>query len=70
MPPKAGGEYVWRMEDVIRTYLLPYNPKRPVVCFDEASRQLFGEVRDPQRARASGPNRTTSTSGKGRATCS
>jgi hypothetical protein len=39
------------MEDVIRTYLLPYNPKRPVVCFDEASRQLFGEVRDPQRAR-------------------
>jgi DDE superfamily endonuclease len=39
------------MEDVIRTYLLPYNPKRPVVCFDEASRQLFAEVRDPQRAR-------------------
>src|SRR5262249_37186223 len=51
IPPKADGEFVWRMEDVIRTYMLPYDPKRPVVCFDEASRQLFGEVRPPERAR-------------------
>jgi hypothetical protein len=36
------------MEDVIQTYLLPYDAKRPVVCFDEASKQLFGEVREPQ----------------------
>jgi hypothetical protein len=35
------------MEDVIQTYLLPYNPAYPVVCFDEASKQLFGEVREP-----------------------
>lgn len=48
MPPKADGEFVWRMEDVIRTYLLPYDPRRPVVCFDESSKQLFGEVRDPE----------------------
>jgi hypothetical protein len=34
------------MEDVIQTYLLPYNPAYPVVCFDEASKQLFGEVRE------------------------
>jgi hypothetical protein len=33
------------MEDVIQTYLLPYDPRRPVVCFDEACKQLFGEVR-------------------------
>jgi hypothetical protein len=39
------------MEDVIRTYLLPYDPRRPVVGLDEASRQLFGEVREPQPAR-------------------
>jgi hypothetical protein len=45
VPPKADGEYVWHMEDVIQTYMLPYNARRPVVCFDEASRQLFGEVR-------------------------
>jgi hypothetical protein len=35
------------MEDVIQTYMLPYNARRPVVCFDEASRQLFGEVKQP-----------------------
>jgi DDE superfamily endonuclease len=35
------------MEDVIQTYLLPYDPLYPVVCFDEACKQLFGEVREP-----------------------
>ena len=33
------------MEDVIQTYLLPYDPAYPVICFDEACQQLFGEVR-------------------------
>jgi len=39
------------MEDVIQTYLLPYDPRFPVVCFDEACKQLFGEVRPAQRPR-------------------
>ncbi len=39
------------MEDVIQTYLLPYDPEYPVVCFDEACKQLFGEVRVPRRCR-------------------
>ena len=51
IPPEADAEYVWRMEDVIQTYLLPYDPKYPVVCFDEACKQLFGEVRPPRRPR-------------------
>src|SRR5262249_27531976 len=51
IPPQANAEFVWRMEDVIQTYMLPYDPKRPVICFDEASKQLFGEVRAPQRVR-------------------
>src|SRR5206468_3640907 len=38
------------MEDVIQTYQLPYDPRYPVVCFDEACKQLFGEVRPAQRA--------------------
>jgi hypothetical protein len=38
------------MEDVIQTYMLPYDARRPVVCFDEASRQLFGEVCEPEPA--------------------
>jgi hypothetical protein len=55
VPPKADGEYVWRMEDAIRTYMLPYDAMRPVVCFDEASRQLFGEVRQPEKPRPGKP---------------
>lgn len=43
------------MEDVIQTYLLPYNPAYPVVCFDEACKQLFGEVRPTRRARPGSP---------------
>ena len=35
------------MEDVIQTYQLPYDPAFPVICFDEACQQLFGEVRKP-----------------------
>ena len=50
IPPDADGEYVWHMEDVIQTYMLPYDARRPVVCFDEASRQLFGEVSQPEAA--------------------
>jgi hypothetical protein len=45
------------MEDVIATYLLPYDPSHPVVCFDEACKQLFGEVRLPRRARRGQPAR-------------
>jgi len=36
-------EYVERMEDVLEIYKLPYDEKRPVVCFDETNRQLIGE---------------------------
>jgi hypothetical protein len=56
VPPKADAEDVWRMEDVMQTYLLPYDPRYPVVCFDEACKQLFGEVRPAQRTR---PHRPT-----------
>jgi DDE superfamily endonuclease len=45
------------MEDVIQTYLLPYDPLHPVVCFDEACKQLFGEVRPPQPTRPGAPAR-------------
>jgi hypothetical protein len=35
------------MEDVLKVYARPYDPKYPVVCMDEASRQLIEEVRQP-----------------------
>ena len=33
------------MEDVLDLYAEPYDPQRPVVCFDETSTQLLAEVR-------------------------
>ena len=45
------------MEDVIQTYLLPYDRRYPVVCFDEACKQLFGEVRPAQPAGRGTPAR-------------
>lgn len=35
------------MEQVLDTYEQPYNPKRPVVCFDERPCQLLGDVLMP-----------------------
>lgn len=33
------------MEDVLDVYHRPYDPKRPIVCLDEASRQLLEDAR-------------------------
>lgn len=55
IPPKADAEFVFRMEDVLATYQLPYDPKFPVVCMDEASRQLIGEVNTPLPPRPGQP---------------
>jgi len=35
------------MEDVLEVYKRPYDPKCPVVCLDETSKQLIGEVQLP-----------------------
>ena len=33
------------MEDVLEVYKRPYDPQRPMVCLDETSKQLIGEMR-------------------------
>jgi hypothetical protein len=38
------------MEDVLEVYKRPYDPKRPVVCLDETSKQLIGEIQRPAAA--------------------
>lgn len=38
------------MEDVLEVYHRKADPKCPVVCLDEANKQLIGEVREPLRA--------------------
>jgi hypothetical protein len=35
------------MEDALEIYQLPYDPDFPVVCMDESSKQLVGEVAAP-----------------------
>jgi hypothetical protein len=45
IPPKANAEFVCQMEDVLDVYKRPYDPKRPMVCFDERPKQLIGETR-------------------------
>jgi len=37
IPDKPSAEFVYHMEDVLEVYHRPYDPKRPVVCVDEAS---------------------------------
>jgi DDE superfamily endonuclease len=43
----VNAEYVWRMEAVLDLYAEPSDPQRPRVCFDEATKQLVAEVREP-----------------------
>jgi hypothetical protein len=45
------------MEDVLEVYHRPYDPKRPQVCLDEASKQLVGEVVQPIPAQPGQPER-------------
>jgi DDE superfamily endonuclease len=52
IPPKANADFVYHMEDVLQVYQLPYDRRYPVVCMDEASKQLIGEVNAPLPLRA------------------
>ena len=64
-------EFVARMEDVLDLYAEPYDPQRPVVCFDETSKQLVPEKRSPIPAKAGRRERfDTSTSATGPGTYS
>ncbi len=39
---KPSAKFVAKMEDVLDVYQRPYDPQRPVVCFDEKSKELHG----------------------------
>jgi hypothetical protein len=45
------------MEDVLDIYARPYDPQRPVVCFDEHVVQLISETRTPLPATSEHPER-------------
>ena len=37
-------DFVAHMEDVLDLYAEPFDPQRPVVCFDETSTQLLADL--------------------------
>jgi len=47
IPPKANPDFVFHMEDVLDVYQRPYDPCRPLLCMDETTKQLVGEIRTP-----------------------
>jgi hypothetical protein len=57
IPPKSDAAFVAAMEDVLEVYHRPYDEKRPLVCLDEASKQLVGEVVQPIPAEPGQPER-------------
>ncbi len=57
IPPKASGEFVAAMEQVLDVYSRPHDPTHPVVCMDETPRQLIGQVRSPIEAEPGRPAR-------------
>jgi hypothetical protein len=58
IPPDQNADFVCAMEDVLEVYHRPYDPQRPLVCFDEASKQLVKETRTPI---AAAPGRLATT---------
>src|SRR5262249_51951932 len=57
IPPETDAEFVCAMEDVLEVYHRPYDEKRPLVCLDEASKQLIGETVLPLLAEPGQPER-------------
>jgi len=55
--PTVDAEFVCRMEDVLDLYSEDYDPKHPVVCFDESPMQIIGEIREPIPAKPGQPER-------------
>lgn len=50
IPAKANAAYAARMEDILAVYARPVDPARPLVCFDEAGKDLKRHKRPPQSA--------------------
>jgi transposase len=45
------------MEDILAVYHRPHDPKRPLICLDEKSKELHGEVSAPLPAKRGKPAR-------------
>jgi hypothetical protein len=57
IPPEADADFVCALEDVLEVYHRDFDPARPVLCLDEASKQLVAETRRPIPAAPGQPAR-------------
>ena len=44
MPKEGDADFVCAMEDVLEVYKRRYDSARPLVCLDEASKQLVADI--------------------------
>lgn len=54
---KVTSGFLWRMEKILDLYEQPYNPQRPLVCFDERPCQLIDDVLTPLPMKPGKPKR-------------
>lgn len=52
--PKLTKEYRRRMYKILDTYALDYDKSHPVICFDEKSKQLISDIREPIKSQVGG----------------
>ena len=55
--PEITIEFKERMEGVLTLYEKPYNPKEPVICFDEKSKQLLKDTKKTKQTKEGKPRR-------------
>lgn len=55
--PTITPEFIARMEDILGLYAHPYDPKEPVLCFDEKSKQLLKDTRSGTPTKPGKPRR-------------
>lgn len=55
--PKLTDEFIERMMDILELYERDYNPKIPVICFDEKTVQLLAHIRTPLPMKPGMPQR-------------
>jgi hypothetical protein len=55
--PKLTREYIDRMENILELYAKSYNPREPVLCLDEKSKQLIQDTRAVKNTREGKPRK-------------
>ena len=57
IPTRGDAAFVCQMEEVLEVYKREYDPRFPMVCMDETTKQCTREVRAPIKAKPGSPER-------------